>query len=123
MESSILNSTKKVVGLPETFTPFDEDVLQHINTAFATLYDLGVFDADPAYVLDTSLTWDDLGFSNYVTSMTKTYVYLRVRMLFDPPSTSFGIEAAKSQIKELEYRLNSQREVEVYEAQLAAESE
>lgn len=120
LESSILSSTKKVLGLPASLTEFDEDVLQHINTAFATLWDLGVLDTY-TLVEDVDDEWVDLGFDVPTMSMIKTYTYLRVRMLFDPPSTSFGLEAAKDQIKELEYRLNSQREVTAYEAQLAAE--
>jgi hypothetical protein len=113
MENSILASTKKILGLDSTYTAFDLDVLTHINTAFSTLNQLGVGPAEGFYIEDDGPVWDD--FLNEVDKtmlhhMVKTYVYLRVRMLFDPPTTSYLIDAMNKQREEFEWRLNIERE-------------
>jgi len=111
LETSILTSTKKILGLAEDYTAFDLDVITHINSAFSTLTQLGVGPAAGFMIEDDTADWgdfivdDDLQYNS-----VKTYVYLRVRMLFDPPATSFVIAALNDQIKELEWRLNVHRE-------------
>lgn len=111
MEQSILNVTKKNLGLDSDFTDFDTDVITHINAAFSVLGELGV-GPDAGFEIDgADQTWDLLGLTVGQLSKVKTYVYLKVRMLFDPPSTSFHIDAMKNQIQELEWRLNVSREV------------
>jgi hypothetical protein len=106
---SILNSVKKMVGLPETDTSFDLDILTHINSVFSTLNQLGVGPVEGFEILDDSATWE-----TYLTdvrlSFVKTYVFLRVRLLFDPPANSFTIESMNNQIRELEWRINVMRE-------------
>jgi hypothetical protein len=117
METSILISTKKILGLDQSYTAFDQDVLTHINTAFSTLNQLGVGPVQGFFIEDETPTWDD--FLDMVDdvmlhNMVKTYVYLRVRLLFDPPQTSYLIEALNQQLKEFEWRLNVEREGEFW---------
>jgi hypothetical protein len=112
LNPSILTSTKKILGLDESYTAFDPDVITHINAAFSTLTQLGVGPAEGFMIEDETAVWDDfLVFADDLQyNSIKTYVYLRVRMLFDPPSTSFVITALNDQLKELEWRLNVHRE-------------
>lgn len=113
MEESILTSTKQILGLAADYTVFDQDVLTHINAAFFVLNQLGVGPVEGFMVDDATAVWDDfvlLVGSEPSKSLIKTYVFLKVRMLFDPPTTSFLIEAMNNQIKEYEWRLNVARE-------------
>jgi hypothetical protein len=110
MEESILKSTKKILGLDEIYTPFDLDILTHINAAFSILDQLGVGPEGGFYIIDESAEWADYVVPPNQLHLIKTYVYLKVRLLFDPPATSFLIEAANNQLKEYEWRLNVFRE-------------
>jgi len=113
MEDSILISTKKILGLAADYTVFDLDVLTHINAAFSILHQLGVGPDEGFFVEDDTETWTDfqlLAGSEPSIGLVRTYVYLKVRMLFDPPATSFLQESMSNQIKEYEWRLNVGRE-------------
>lgn len=110
MESSILTSTKKILGIEAEYTAFDLDILTHINSVFSTLNELGIGPAEGFMIEDAEAVWEDfLGDDPRVNSV-KTYVYLRVRLLFDPPTTSYLIDALNAQVTQLEWRLNAQRE-------------
>lgn len=111
---SILDSTKKILGLDPEYDVFDVDIISHINSAFFTLNQLGVGPAEGFMITDntTPWAWFSEGLSNL--NAVKTYVYLRVRLLFDPPQTSFAISAMEKQIQELEWRLNVHREGVTY---------
>lgn len=106
MSDSILNSTKKVLGVDADYDVFDLDILMHINSVFPTLTQLGIGPVNGFMIEDADATWWDFLGDNPNLNSVKTYVYLRVRLLFDPPSTSFVITAMQEQIKELEWRLN-----------------
>lgn len=112
MEQSILKSTKKILGVAEDYTVFDLDIITHINTAFSTLTQLGVGPPNGFMIDDESEVWDD--FIDVDTdpqyNSIKSYVFLKVRALFDPPTTSYLIAATERQIQELEWRLNVHRE-------------
>ena len=110
MEESILNSTKKILGLADDYTPFDLDVITHINAAFSILDQLGVGPLGGFSIVDDTTTWSEFIVPDNQLHLVKTYVFLKVRMLFDPPTTSFLIEAMNNQIKEYEWRLNIFRE-------------
>ena len=114
MEESILKSTKKVLGLAEDYTVFDMDVLTHINATFSLLDQLGVGPEGGFSIIDDSTLWDEYIVPPNQLHLVKTYMYLKVRYLFDPPTTSFLLESIATQIKEYEWRLNVFREVEVY---------
>jgi hypothetical protein len=110
VSDSILTSTKKVLNLSNGYTPFDADIIMFINTALSTLNQLGVGPDDGFMIEDDTATWETFLGSDPRLNHIKTYVYLRVRLLFDPPTTGYMIEAVEKQIKELEWRLNVQRE-------------
>ena len=111
MEASILISVKKVLGIAPEYTAFDEDILMHINTALSTLTQLGIGPAAGYTVDGTDDDWDDLfGATEHPLNAIKSYIFLRVRMLFDPPQTSYLIDAMTRQVNELEWRLNIHRE-------------
>lgn len=110
MDLSILNSTKKVLGISEEYTAFDQDILTHINAAFATLNQLGVGAAAGFFIEDADAEWSEFSSDAVMLNMIKSYIYLKVRMLFDPPTTSFVLEAQKEQLQQFEWRISTQRE-------------
>lgn len=112
--SSILNDTKKILQLAEDYTAFDLDVITHINTAFTTLQQLGIGPVEGFMIEDESAEWEAFLGGDPRLNGVKTYLYLRVRLVFDPPATSFHIAALEKQIEELEWRLNVQREGETW---------
>lgn len=114
MEPSILKSVKKTLGLEADYTAFDQDVLMHINSVFTILQQLGVGPATGFAIEDDTATWDTFLGSNPNLNAAKSYIYLRVRLLFDPPQTSFLVQAMEKQIQEFEWRLNVQHELETW---------
>lgn len=112
---NILNSIKKLLGIAEDYTQFDADIIMHLNSAFATLQQLGVGPPEGFMIEDDSATWIDYIGESATMSSVKTYLYLKVRMVFDPPTSSFVMDALDRQAKELEWRLNTQAELEVSE--------
>lgn len=110
MEQSILNSTKKVLGMDASYTVFDHDIITFINSAFFILHDLGLGQEEGFMITGVEDVWDDFLVPQPDLNLVKTYVFLKVRMLFDPPTTSFLIEAMNNQIAEYEWRLNVSRE-------------
>lgn len=110
MSESILTSTKKILGVPESETAFDLDIMTHINSALMILSQLGVGPEEGLAIVDDSMLWDRVTQGDNMLNTVKSYVYLRVRILFDPPSTSFVLKAMEEQLKEMEWRLNLHRE-------------
>lgn len=108
MEPSILISVKKVLGLDEDYTPFDQDIIQHINGALSVVSQLGV--GTDLLVQDNSAEWDMLIAPQEQLNLVKTYVFLRTRILFDPPTSSFLKDALEAQLREYEWRLSTERE-------------
>lgn len=101
---SILDSIKKLLGIQPEYRAFDEDLIIHINTVFIILNQLNIGPSEGFYISDGSDIWDD-----YMTSinegMIKTYIYLKVRLMFDPPASATLVESINGMIKELEWRL------------------
>lgn len=110
MSDSILTSTKKVLNLDESYTAFDQDIIMHINSVFSTLNQLGVGPETGFMIEDEAATWDDFLGTDLRLNHVKSYMYLRVRMLFDPPTTAHHVAAMEKQIEELAWRMNVQRE-------------
>jgi hypothetical protein len=103
---SILDSVKHVIGFESEYTAFDLDITMHINMAFGILRQLGV-GSDTGFIISDSTTlWSQYLTNLSLLSMVKTYIFMVVKMAFDPPATSFGIEAVREQIKELAFRIN-----------------
>lgn len=108
--NSILTSVKKLLGIAEDYEAFDADILMHINAAFAQLNQIGIGPSAGFFIQDKTATWDTFLGNDPKLNLVKPYVYIFVRLLFDPPSTSYVVEALKQQLKELEWRLNVLRE-------------
>ena len=107
MTDSILLTVKKMLGIAEEYHAFDLDIIININSVFLTLNQIGVGPEKPYQIIDDSQTWADFVDPSEVPGI-QTYVYLKVRLLFDPPTNSFLVESIKQQIAELEFRLNIQ---------------
>jgi hypothetical protein len=112
MEQSILKCTKKLLGLEPDDMSFDLDIITHINAAFSVLHDLGIGPVEGFVIEDEITEWDDYLDEDDPVQMSKikTCIYLRARLLFDPPTQSFLIDAIKAQLQEAEWRLNANRE-------------
>lgn len=114
MEASILKSTKKILGVGEDDTSFDLDIITQINSAFGILNQLGVGPQNVAFSIeDTTAEWPSFAVAQDQLNLVRNYIYLKTRLGFDPPQTSFAIDALKSQIAEHEVRLNLMREAEI----------
>lgn len=110
MPSSILQSVKKTLNLEADYIPFDEVVILHINTVFGTLHQLGVGPEEGFQIEDAEATWEDFLGADPTLNNVKTYMYLQVRLVFDPPATGFHTTAMQNQIAQLEWRINVRRE-------------
>ena len=103
---SILRTIKKMIGLPlKDFGQFDLDLIVHINAAFNTLTQLGVGPVEGFTITGLDEVWEDF-VTDQRLDMIKSYIYMKVRLAFDPPSSSTVIEAFNKQIAEFEWRLN-----------------
>ena len=105
---SILTSIKKLLGIEEDYEQFDPDIIMHINTVFALLKRMGVGPSKGFSIQDSESTWQDyMGEDpDAILESVKTYIYLKVKIIFDPPTSSAVMEAIKENIKELEWSLN-----------------
>lgn len=104
---SILTSIKKLLGIAEEYEHFDADIVMHINSVFMTLTQLGVGPSEGFYIEDEETCWTDFISEPSKLQAVKTYMYLRVRLLFDSSSLgSATLAAYERQIQELEWRLN-----------------
>ena len=102
---SILTSIKKLLGIEESYEHFDQDIIIHINSCFAVLNQLGIGPLEGFRIADKNSIWDDYEpDANY--DILKSYIYFKVRMLFDPPQNSFLVNSMEKQIAEFEWRLN-----------------
>lgn len=110
MSASILTSIKKVLGITEADTVFDADVIMHINSIFSTLKQFGIGPDDGFEIEDEEPTWADFIGPNKAFNFVKSYIFLKVRLLFDPPTTSYLITAYKEQAAEFEARISLERE-------------
>lgn len=103
---SILTSIKKLLGISEDYTQFDQDIIMHINSVFLTLNQLGVGPEDGFSIEDETAEWYDFIEDNVKLQAVKSYMYLKVRLLFDPPLSSSVIDSMERMIAEYEFRLN-----------------
>ena len=101
---SILTSIKKLLGIMSDYTNFDDDIIIHINTAFAMLNQLGVGPKGGFMIVDENSAWEEYTTENNL-NMVKTYIYLKVRLLFDPPTSSALIESINRTLSEIEWRI------------------
>lgn len=113
MEQSILTSTKKLLGVGDDYTAFDPDILTFINSTFAIARQFGVGPVDGVIVEDSEMKWEALELPPNQLSLLKSYMFLRVRMLFDPPTTGILVDAMQKELQEYEQRLSMERETSI----------
>lgn len=115
LDGVILDEIKKLLGLDKDYDVFDLDTILGINTVFANLQQLGVGTDEAFQVLDNTEKWSDfyahLGMETNFAQV-KSLIFMRVKLLFDPPTSSFALESYNKQIAELEWRLNVQADWE-----------
>lgn len=109
---SILRSVKKMLGVADGDNYFDEELIMYINSVFATLTQLGVGPARGFSIEDESYVWTDFVSDMTVVELTKSYMKLKVRLLFDPPTSSSVMDSINRMISEYEWRLNVQADRE-----------
>lgn len=103
---SILDLTKKALGYDSDYTHFDPDITMFINMAFSTLHQLGLGKSNGFSITGSEQKWSDFLGGREDLENVKTYVYLRTRLLHDPPATSFVLSAFQEEIKELTFYIN-----------------
>ena len=104
---SILNSIKKLLGITEEQTAFDADIVMAINTSLASLTQIGVGPSAGFAIQDSTALWSDFIGDRQDLESVKSYVYLKTRLMFDPPQSSSVIEAIKENMSEIEWRVSS----------------
>lgn len=112
---SILTSVKKSLGITEEYTHFDSDIIMHINSVFSILTQLGVGPDEGFSIIDKDATWNDFMGDDPRLKMVESYMFLKVKLLFDPPLSSAVTEAINHMISEYEWRINVAVETEIKE--------
>ena len=105
MSDSVLSSTKQMLGISPEDTSFDVNVIMSINTALTILMDLGLTEVEDQIVTSDDMTWDELLGERTDIEYVKTYIYQKVKMIFDPPTSTAAIDAMQRSINELEWRI------------------
>ena len=105
-DSSILKDIKKQLGLAEDYTEFDKEIIIHINSVFVILRQLGVGPSEGFKITGDSETWENFSENMLLIEDAKTYIYQKVRMIFDPPSSSVLASSIEKDIAEFEWRLS-----------------
>lgn len=101
---SILDSIKKLLGIQPEYKSFDQDIMMHINAVFVVLNQLGIGPSEGFSINSRDIKWSKYS-TELNTNLVKTYVYLKVRLMFDPPASATLVESINAMIKELEWRL------------------
>ena len=114
---NILSSIKKLLGIPTEETAFDSDIIMHINSVFMILNQLGIGPSDGFTISDDYPLWSDFIPDGQNLELVKSYMYMKVRLMFDPPSSSAVLSAMEKSISEFEWRLNVQAETKMEENQ------
>lgn len=112
---NILSSIKKLLGIPTDETAFDSDIIMHINSVFVILNQLGVGPSDGFTISDDYALWSDFIPDGQNLELVKSYMYMKVRLLFDPPTSSSVLTSMEKTISEFEWRLNVQAETKTEE--------
>ena len=112
---SILTSIKKLLGITEEYTHFDTDLVMHINSVFMVLNQIGVGPSEGFSITDSYATWTDFLGDSMDIEVVKSYMYLKVKLLFDPPLSASVMESMNRSIAEFEWRLNVAAEMNATE--------
>lgn len=106
MDESILNSIKKLLGIAEDYNYFDQDIIMDINAALMILTQLGVGPSNGFLITDDTDTWNDFVNNGGNLGSIQSYVYMKVKLMFDPPQNSFTVDSMTKLVNEFEWRLN-----------------
>lgn len=107
MSDSILHNTKKYLGIAETYTIFDMDIIMQINSGFATLNQMGIGPADTYFITDGDAVWSEFaGGDAFLTSLVKEYIWIKAKLGFDPPSAASLLDAFREQLQQVSWRLH-----------------
>ena len=109
MNGSILDSIKKNLGIVPEYTAFDDQIILDINAAFSTLHQLGFGPDEGFEITGIDEFWSDI-IEEPRFNFIKSYVCMKVRVMFDPPTSSYALDALNKQIAEYEWRIKSQIE-------------
>ncbi len=120
LNDSILDTTKKILGIAPEYTAFDLDIITHINSMFFVLNQVGVGPANGFFIDDNTSTWSEFIEAEAINAV-KSYMGLRVRLIFDPPATGPATDAMNKQAEMLEWRLHTHMEGVRYTAWLATQ--
>lgn len=110
MQESILTSIKKLLGVTEDYTHFDTDVIMHINSVFMILMQLGIGPAEGFSITGDSEVWSDFLSDATWFESVKSYVYLKVKLIFDPPQSGTLLNAMEKQVSEFEWRCQEEQD-------------
>lgn len=110
MEQNILKSTKKVLGVHPDDPAFDLDLMMHVNAVFSTLQQLGVGPAEGFMIEDGDEEWGAFLDNTVLLNQSKIYMFLSIKIIFDPPASSFALDALKDQREEKAWRLQVEAE-------------
>lgn len=111
MDESILNTIKKLLGMTPEYTAYDTDIIVAINSTFNVLYQLGVGPEQPFSIEDKYAIWSQYTEDRKTIEMVKTYIYMKVKLIFDPPLNSSVLESYKQMVSEYEWRLNVEDDI------------
>jgi hypothetical protein len=121
LNDSILDTTKKLIGIMPEYTAFDLDIITHINSVFFTLTQLGVGKPEGFFITDNTSNWEDFIEEEQINAV-KSLMGLRVRLLFDPPQTGPAVDAMTKQAEMLEWRLHTHMEGVRYQEWLTTQT-
>lgn len=109
-DESILNNVKSLCGIPNDVNDFDQAIILHCNTVFSGLTQMGLGPTTGFYIVDNTKLWSDIIIGEVNLHNVKSYVYLKVKMLFDPPANATLVKSMETQIGELEWRITFELE-------------
>lgn len=110
MEESILITIKKMIGFDKDYDYFDQDLIVQINSCFAILSDLDLGPEDGFHITGKDEKWSEYTFTPSYIGMVKNYIYIKTKLVFDRPETSYAIESLTKMAAELEWRLHMESE-------------
>lgn len=112
IEDSVLLCTKKAIGYEEDYDVFDSDIMLHINSLLSKLIQVGYDFKDNYRVTDKEKTWDEIFNNTPIDDMIKEYIYIKTKIVFDPPQNSTVLAAMKDEASELEWRIFFDTDIE-----------
>lgn len=123
MTTSILNSIKEYIGLTECYSPFDSDLIMLINSEFSVLRQLGCGPDDGFSITGASTDWSEYLEDEPILGMVKEYIFLRAKVVFDPPQSSSVLEAYNKRIDELTWRINTEIDTRIFKEEQQLEKD